>query len=978
MSLLSNERITVQNPFVRYAQDAGWTYLPREEALRLRHGDTGLVLDEVLTDQLQRLNPEVMNQERAQAVVGAISRLPPTIHGNFQAWEYLRGMKTVFVESERRERNVRVIDPDNSAANTFHVTEEYTFSNGTPPKIRPDIVFLINGLPVLIVEAKAATKRDGIDEALDQIRRYHVQGPELIALTQLFGLTKTPELRYGATWATSRKLLFNWRDEQAGDPASGQQPASGLPASFETLVTSFLDPARMLRVLTDFILFTRVDGELGKAVLRPHQMRAVERVKERAADPTKRKALVWHTQGSGKTYTMITVARVLMEDPHFQNPTVLMLVDRNELEEQLFDNLQSLGVGRVAVAESKAHLRRLLHDDHRGLIVTTIHKFDDMPAEMMTRQNVYVLVDEAHRTTGGNLGNYLVGALPHATYVGFTGTPIDRTAYGRGTFKVFGVDDPRGYLDKYSIKESIGDGTTVPLHYALAPNELQVDRETLEREFLDVAELEGVADVDVLNRVLDRAVTLRNMLKNRDRVDRVAAHVAEHFTTNVEPMGYKAMLVAVDREACTLYKEAMDRYLPSEYSQVVISVGHNDPPHLAAHHLTEEEEEQVRKAFRKPGELPKILIVTEKLLTGFDAPILYALYLDKPLRDHVLLQAIARANRPYEDPEGRPKPAGLVLDYVGVFASLEKALAFDSQDVAGVIDGLEVVQGEFARQMAVGRQEYLPLGAGRRADQAVETVLEHFRERERRDRFYAWFGELEETFEILSPDPFLRPYLTDYDALAGIYRLVRDKFEPGLDVDRSFLRKTAELVSMHTRGEPIRDPGVLYALSAESLEALTGAEKPEIVRVFNLIKTLHDLVETKALEQPFLIPIGERASKIAEAFGERQVHTQSALDEFTALLKEAQEAADRYDESGLSMEGFAAYWFLRGRAAPNAEVIGRQMGESFTRFPHWRTDPKQEQAVRVEFYKALIGGGVKDGTKDMVEEILTNLRRTAQ
>lgn len=199
------------------------------------------------------------------------------------------------------------------------------------------------------------------------------------------------------------------------------------------------------------------------------------------------------------------------------------------------------------------------------------------------------------------------------------------------------MDDAKGYLDKYSITESIGDGTTVPLHYALAPNDLQVDRETLEREFLDVAELEGVADVDVLNRVLARAVTLRHMLKNRDRVDRVAAHLAEHFTTNVEPMGYKAMLVAVDREGCTFYKEVLDRYLPPEYSQVVTSTGHNDLPHLAAHHLSADDEKRVRKAFRKSDGLPKILIVTEKLLTGFDAPILYALCLDKPLRDHVLL-----------------------------------------------------------------------------------------------------------------------------------------------------------------------------------------------------------------------------------------------------------------------------------------------------------------------------------------------------
>jgi len=972
VTTLGSERIAVQNPFVRYAQDAGWSYLPREEALRLRHGDTGLVLDEVLTGQLMQLNPGVMNEARAQAVVGSISRLPPTIQGNFQAWEYLRGLKTVFVESERRERNVRVIDRDISAANMFHVTEEFTFSNGTPPKIRPDIVFLINGLPVLIVEAKAATKRDGIEEAMKQIRRYHVQGPELLALIQLFGLIKTPELLYGATWATSHKLLFNWRDEQAGDPASGPQ------ASFETLVTSFLDPARMLRVLTDFILFTRVDGELGKAVLRPHQMRAVDRVKERAADPTKRKALVWHTQGSGKTYTMITVARVLMEDSHFQNPTVLLLVDRTDLEEQLSANLTSLGMVRVVEAESKAHLRGLLRDDYRGVIVTTIHKFDDMPADMITRQNVYVLVDEAHRTTGGNLGNYLVGALPHATYVGFTGTPIDRTAYGRGTFKVFGVDDAKGYLDKYSIRESIHDGTTVPLHYTLAPNGLQVDRETLEREFLGVAELEGVADVDVLNRVLDRAVTLRNMLKNRDRVDRVAAHVAQHFTSNVEPMGYKAMLVGVDREACTLYKEALDRYLPPEYSEVVISSGHNDPPYLAAYHHSEEQERDLRHAFKKAEKLPKILIVTEKLLTGFDAPILYALYLDKPLRDHVLLQAIARANRPYEDAEGQHKPAGLVLDYVGVFASLEKALAFDSQDVAGVIDGLEVVQGEFTRQIAVGRHEYLPVGAARQADKAIEAVLEHFRDRERRDRFYTWFGELEETFEILSPDPFLRPYLTDYDALADMYRLVRGAFDPGLDVDKSLLRKTAELVGVHTQGGEIRELGISYVLSEESLEALTTAEQPEIVRVFNLIKTLHDLVEEKALEQPFLIPIGERATRIADAFGERQLHTQTALDDFMALLKEAQEATERYQENDLSMEGFAAYWFLRGRSVTNAETIGRQMGEAFTRFPHWRTDPKQEQAVRMEFYKALMSGGVKDGVTDMVDEILTTLRRATQ
>ena len=216
-------------------------------------------------------------------------------------------------------------------------------------------------------------------------------------------------------------------------------------------------------------------------------------------------------------------------------------------------------------------------------------------------------MDEAHRTTGGDLGNYLMGALPNATYIGFTGTPIDRTAYGKGTFKVFGIDDPKGYLDKYSIRESVEDGTTVPLHYSLAPNDLRVDRETLEKEFLDLAELEGVSDIEELNTVLERAVTLKNMLKNRDRVDKVARFVAEHFRENVEPMGYKAFLVAVDREACVLYKEALDKYLPARglggRHQQRRQEGLGRP--AEATWLPRSRRKRIRKAFRKPDEQPE-------------------------------------------------------------------------------------------------------------------------------------------------------------------------------------------------------------------------------------------------------------------------------------------------------------------------------------------------------------------------------------
>lgn len=587
---LGSESCAVQRPFIRYAVEAGWTYLSPIDALSLRNGGvTSPVLDAVLVAQLKKLNPDIVDHLRALDTVKRVVRVRPSIEGNLDAWEFLKGLKTAFVETEKRERNVRLLDPENVEANQFHFTDEFPFSNGTPPDIRADIVFFVNGVPVLIVETKRATALDGIAQALDDIRYYHRKGPEFLALAQLHALTHLVQFYYGATWNTSMKALFNWREEvcSAND--------------FESLCKTFVAPRRVLRVLMEFILFTRKDDELSKVVLRPHQMRAVERCLGRAKDTEKTRGLIWHTQGSGKTYTMIVTAKRLIEDPLFENPTVLMLVDRNELEAQLFGNLESVGLGRVTVAQNKEHLQRLLRSDQRGLIISMIHKFDKVPGSINTRKNIFVLVDEAHRTTGGDLGNYLMGALPNATFLGFTGTPIDKTAHGKGTFKVFGFEDEQGYLDKYSIRESITDGTTVPLHYALAPNELQVDRETLEKEFLGLAEAEGVSEIEELNRILEKAVTLKNMLKNRDRVEKVAAHVAQHFRENVEPMGYKAFLVAVDREACCLYKEVLDRFLPLEYSTVVISqAGKKDREHIKRHYLSEDQEKVVRKRFRQP------------------------------------------------------------------------------------------------------------------------------------------------------------------------------------------------------------------------------------------------------------------------------------------------------------------------------------------------------------------------------------------
>ena len=965
MSTLGGEKKSVQEPIIQYVQEPsaeyaaqngdgvfpnlGWQYVNPDEALRLRGGETHIVFREIFVSQLQKLNSDFADHLMAEDIIKKIETVPATIEGNFTVWEYLKGLKTVFVPSEKRERNITLLDTRNIDRNTFHVTDEFRFTNGKRT-IRQDIVFLINGIPLLFIETKAATKVEGMSEALEQVKRYHRDCPELLAVLQAYAITHISKYYYSGTWNTSEKLLFNWKEEAGGN--------------FEQLVKTFFDRERIVKLIADFILFTRQDDELKKVVLRPHQMNAINKIVERAQDPAKHRGLVWHTQGSGKTYTMIVAAQKIIQNPLFENPTVIMLVDRNELESQLFANITALGIGNVEVTESKEHLRELLSRDRRGLIVTMIHKFEGIRANVNTRKNIFVLVDEAHRTTGGKLGNYLMGAIPNATYVGFTGTPIDKTQYGEGTFITFGKDDPpHGYLDKYSIAESIADGTTVPLYYTLAPNELRVEKEVLEKEFLDLKEAEGMSDVEELNKVLERAVTLKNMLKNRERVEKVAQYVANHFLNTVEPMGYKAFLVGVDREACALYKQEMDKYLPTDYSQVVYSPFYNDPEELAKYHLPDIEEKRIRKAFRKPNELPKILIVTEKLLTGFDAPILYCMYLDKPMRDHVLLQAIARVNRPYEDEEGRKKVSGFVLDFVGIFDNLEKALAFDSQDIAGIVRDVEELKKRFKEEMEKARKNYLTIIGGKKQDKAVEALLNYFLEEEIRNEYYRFFKELSTVYEIISPDAFLRNYLDDYETLSRMYQILRENYDRGIDINKDFTRKTIELVKKHTKSGEIQPTIDIFEINEKTLEKIEKSKASDIEKVFNLIKSIERTVAQEGDTAPYLKSIAEKAEMLAKLFQVRQKTTRETLEELKKIIEEIVTAKKEQVEKNMTSEIFSIYWILDRSGFENATSMANEMEKVFEEYPHWQKSNKHGLKIRQKLYEVLVHSGITDSKK---------------
>ena len=295
--------------------------------------------------------------------------------------------------------------------------------------------------------------------------------PEVMVPQMLFTATEAIGFAYGVTWNTVRRNIFNWKHEEVGN--------------LEAKVKSFCAIPQVLALPEGLHRLCRE----GRGAAEDHPAPAPDRRRWRRSSaapsiPQRTRGLVWHTQGSGKTFTMIKAAELLFKAPEADKPTILLMIDRNELEDQMLKNLAALGLGNVEHAGSIARLNQLLRDDYRGIIVTMIHKFRDMPANLNTRSNIYVLIDEAHRTTGGDLGNFLMAGLPNATFIGFTGTPVDKTAYGKGTFKTFGCEDDKGYLHKYSIAESIEDGTTLPLYYQLAPNEMLVPHETLEKEFL--------------------------------------------------------------------------------------------------------------------------------------------------------------------------------------------------------------------------------------------------------------------------------------------------------------------------------------------------------------------------------------------------------------------------------------------------------------------------------------------------------------
>ncbi|MFO7632498.1 MAG: HsdR family type I site-specific deoxyribonuclease, partial [Caldilinea sp.] len=665
-----------------------------------------------------------------------------------------------------------------------------------------------------------------------------------------------------------------------------------------------------------------------------------------------KKGLIWHFQGSGKSLLMVFAAQKLRMQPGLKNPTIIIAVDRIDLDVQISATFHATDIPNLVKAETREELELLLRQDSRKIIITTIFKFGEVEGLLNAGNHIIVLVDEAHRTQEGELGIRMRAALPNAFFFGLTGTPINRR--DRNTFATFGaVEDAQGYMSRYSFDESIRDGATLPLRFEPRLVELHIDKEALDAAYQELTGSLSDLDKETLTRTAARMSVL---VKTPARIERICADIARHFLEKVAPNGFTGMVVTYDQEGCLLYKESLDQHLPPEFSEVVISVSgkERDDPRYGRYKRDRDAEEKLLDRFRDPNDPLQILIVTAKLLTGFDAPILQAMYLDKPLRDHTLLQAICRTNRTYGD----KKTCGLIVDYLGVFDDVAKSLAFDEAGFRQVVANIQGLKDQLPAAMQQCLAYFLGIDRTLTGYEGLIAAQACLPNNEVRDAFAVAYNTLSTLWETLSPDPLLIDYESDYRWLSQVYISVQPTSGTGALLWHSLGAKTIELIHQNVHVETVRDDLDDILLDADLVEALLDAPDPGTKAKEIEIKVVQRL--RRHMGSPRFRQLSERLESLKERHEQGQLHSVEFLKQLLDLARDVVEAEKAIPPAEDEARGKAAltelFEAVRNPETPIiVERIVAKIDEivRLVRFPGWQTTSEGEREVRKALRRTL-------------------------
>ena len=901
-------------------------------------------------EALIRLNPEIAAQpDRADEVLYKLRAIALSVRSDgliraneeFTAW--LRGERSMPFGQNNEHVPVRLIDFDKLDQNQYVVTQQFIFRAGSAER-RADLVLLVNGLPLVLIEAKTPTRSavSWVDGALQVHDDYEKHVPELFVCNVFSVATEGKEYRYGSL-GLPIKDWGPWNLEDDGDAL--KHPLKGLKLAAE----SMLRPHVVLDILANFTLFaTNKKKQRIKIICRYQQYEAANKIVERVLAGYPKKGLIWHFQGSGKSLLMVFAAQKLRLHPCLKNPTVLIVVDRVDLDTQITGTFTGADIPNLEKADSRDKLRQLLAQDVRKIIITTIFKFGEADGVLNDRGNIIALVDEAHRTQEGDLGRKMRDALPNAFLFGLTGTPINR--FDRNTFYAFGAEeDDKGYLSRYGFEESIRDGATLKLHFEPRLLELHIDKVAIDAAFKEMTG--GLSDLDRDN-LGKTAAKMAVLVKTPERIRRVCEDIVQHFQSKVEPNGFKGQIVTFDRESCLLYKQELDKLLPPEASDIVMTVNANEPQYKA-YARTRDEEERLLDRFRDPNDPLKLIIVTSKLLTGFDAPILQAMYLDKPLRDHTLLQAICRVNRTYSE----QKTHGLIVDYLGIFDDVAKALEFDDKSVTAVVSNIQELKDRLPEAM----QKCLAFFAG--VDRTIEgyegliAAQQCLPNNEVRDNFATEYSLLNKLWEAISPDPILGEHEKDYKWLSQVYQSVQPSSGHGKLIWHSLGAKTIELIHQNVHVDAVRDDLDTLVLDADLLEAVLSNPDPKKVKEIE-IKVARRL--RKHLGNPKFKALSERLDALRDRFESGVLNSVEFLKQLLQLAKEVLQAEKETPPEEDEDRGKAALTelFNEVKTAETPIMVERVVADideivRLVRFPGWQDTLAGEREIKKALRKSL-------------------------
>lgn len=958
---------TNEDSLLRWLEGIGWTVYGGEN----HHGAGGPLIDDtfdreasepilwsLVKKKVKTFNPKV-NDDNIESVItglkGDLAGEQSLLGKNHAAHSFLESGRLTRLQQPDKEpikANVKLVEYEHPERNSLIAANQVRFEeNGKI--IRPDVTLFLNGFPIVQIELKSSGQGSGVKDAVRDLQSYEQSVPTAFQTALFNAAADTHHYSVGPVGAPGRHYIpWNRAPPEFTTDSEIERFKQGARAT--------LNPTTLLNILRNYVFFSEEDDGYAKITPRYMQYYAVENLLERVQSGDRTRGLIWHTQGSGKTITMLFAADRLIEADWFDSPQVLLLVDTDDLRSQTAETLQSIGYShRSHVAKSMKHLTQLLRSGTSGLIVSTIQMFEDVSPGIQGNENTVILSDEAHRMMEKRLGNRLDGALPDAHHYGFTGTPVSENV--RNTFQNYENGEHgnggRPYLDKYSIKQGIEDEVILPVHFEVRTDVgWRVDDIQMDEEFQELTE---DLPEDEKKEIIQDALTTQQLSELPTRVDALTRDIYQHFQEKIAPNGWKGMVVVPSRQSAVQYGEAL-RDLHDEPDDIKVIISQDRDDDLESDLIVPSDRQTtVIKSFKKEDS-PKLFVVCDMLLTGFDAEVLKCMYLDRNLKNHNLLQAIARVNRPSDD---GTKNNGLIVDYRGALGNLEDALAFDDDVIKEEIvaeesellehfeELLEECEVMFSSSLQVERQEDITA--------LVSEIAQ------RSDRFKEKMARLQNVYESLSPHGGLVDFESEYRLLNQIRLELESAEAAGSDIvdpTDEWGQKTLELVEKNIDISTVGQQYPEFTLDTGALEEIQDV--PPEIEVVRIGKGLQEILERERLSNPRYDRLSERLKTVLEQWRNDMNDATETLTALERIEEHTRELEERRGSPDLSDAEYAIFLSLQDeyddmvRDEDEAKTIAKEIEIQFQEnvnrdFLGWKTNPDTHKEIRTAVINAL-------------------------